>query len=412
MRRVLATLALTALTFSALTMGAGAAPLKKKEFNKLKKHVKIAQARGDASLLAEKLGALAADDSKRAVDLVLKVAMGATQSRAKIYTAATETLGKMTSAEATAAICAYATKKKTPPLIKILAIEVLGQRADTTSAAALGEVLKDGRPEILRAALKAIKTRRAGECVDGLLNLLERLGKRPDALILADTREALVEITGKWFDSIEDWRKWWAYSKHAGKREVTGSTKELLATAERKQAPPKFFGTEIKSERVVFVIDVSGSMKGTRLAKSKKQLIQCIGALRRGSSFTVSSYSSQVRIWNRKLQPATQRNKGKAISFVETLRAQGNTCTLEGLTRAFDTTGADTIVLLSDGAPTGTRKNGERWTEAEILEEVAGTNKVRQWRIHTFGFGAAGRNLVQFMKDLASKNDGKFTQID
>lgn len=412
MRSALATLTLVALAFSLSVTAASAAPLSKKEFNKLKKHVKIAQAKGDPALIAEKLEALGADDSKRAVDLLLKVGAVASQHRAVVYTSIGKALAKMTSDEATKALCAHATKKRSPSLVKILALEALGSRDDPASAAALGEVLTDGRPEILRAALKAIRARRAGECVDGLLGLLERLEKRPDALILDDTRKALIEITGKWFDTIEDWRKWWSYSKHQGKREVTGSTEELMKTAERKQAPPKFFGTEIKSERVVFVIDVSGSMEGTRLEKCKKQLIQCISALRQGSSFTVGSYSSQVKIWNKDLQPATRQNKDKAVQFVERLVAKGNTRTLEGLKRAFETKNADTIVLLSDGAPTGLKKNGERWTEPEILAETTGINKIRQWRIHTFGFGAAGKDLVKFMKDLAKNNDGEFTKID
>lgn len=410
MRSVLATLILATLALSGGV--ADAAPLSKKEFNKLKKHVKIAQAKGDPALIAEKLEALAADDSERAVDLLLKVGAITKDHRAVVYAAISKALAKMTSDEATQALCEHATKKRSPSLIKILALEALATREDPVSAKALGEVLSDGRPEILRAALKAIRVRRAGECVEALFDLLERLEKRPDALILDETRKALIETTGKWFDNLEDFRKWWSYSKHQGKRVVTGSTEELMKTAERKQKVPTFFGSEIRSERVVFVIDVSGSMEGTRLDKCKKQLIQCISALRPGSSFTLASYSSQVKLWNKDLQAANQKNKDSAVQFVERLVAKGNTCTRESLVRAFETKNADTIVLLSDGAPTGLNKKGERWTEEEILEHTAGINKVKQWRIHTFGFGAAGQSLVQFMKDLAEKNDGTFTRID
>lgn len=404
--------ALAGLLVLAFALSAQAAPLSKREFNKLKKQVRIAQAKNDPALMAQAFDALAEDDSERAVELILAVAMRAKDGRGQIYAAAEKALGKMTSDEATAALCEFATKKRAPSLLKIFAIEALAKRDDPASAKALGAVLDDPRPEILRAALKAIQVRRAGECVDGLLDLLERLQKRPDALILGDTRKALIEITGKWFDTIEDWRKWWSYSKHEGQRPVTGTSKELLSSSERGAKPPKFFGTEIKSERIVFVIDVSGSMEGDRLAKSKKQLMECINGLRPGSSFTVASYSNQVRIWQGELQQANPRNKEKAISFVETLRASGNTHTLDALTKAFETANADTIVLLSDGAPTQNKPNGERWTEAEILDEVAGTNKGKQWQIHTFGFGAAGGALVDFMKSLAENNDGTFTRID
>ncbi|HBP19887.1 MAG TPA: hypothetical protein DEA08_19115 [Planctomycetes bacterium] len=388
------------------------AKLDKKEFGKLKKQLKFAQAKGDTALLVEALEGLAKDDSDRAVGLVLKVAAVTKVDKAKVYAAAESALSEMGSAEATAELIKFASKRG-PSLINILAINAMAQREDGATAKALGEALSDKRPEVLRAALRAIRLRKAGECVPGMIDLLEKMEKHPDALILGDLRRALIETTGKWFDVIEDWRKYWKHESHEGKRVMTGSAKELLKTAERGKKPPKFFGTEIRSERIVFVIDVSGSMEGDRLKKSKEQLTKCINGLDARSSFTVMCYSSQIRPWNSKLQPANPKNKAKAISFVETLQANGNTRTRGALVQAFETLGADTIVLLSDGMPTGTKPNGKDvYSEDEILGEVAGINKTKQWEIHTFGFGQKGGTLADFMEALAKQNHGKFTRIE
>src|SRR5690606_34834226 len=116
-----------------------------KDFNKLKKRLRIAQAQNDPALLGEVLGALAEDDSERAVDLVLKVMLSAQEGRAQIYAAGGDALAKMKSPEATAALSDLATKKRSPALLKIFCIEALGQREDPASALALGQVLEDPR---------------------------------------------------------------------------------------------------------------------------------------------------------------------------------------------------------------------------------------------------------------------------
>ncbi|MGE0710615.1 MAG: VWA domain-containing protein [Planctomycetota bacterium] len=389
------------------------AEMSKADFNRAKKKLKFAQVQQDGDALAAVLEELAADDSKRAVELVLGVAATNQLARSKVDAAAAKSLDAMTSDGATGALIAALGNRRSPPLVKILVAEALGKRKDGPSAQALGDALSDGRPEVLRAVIRAVHARKAGETVPGLLSLLEKLEKHPDAWSEHEVQLALVECTGKWFEKLEDWKQFWAQNAHKGERVATGSAKAAMETAERaKQPPPKFFGTEIRSERVVFVIDVSGSMEGERLAKCKAQLTQCISGLTARSSFTVLVYSNQIRPWNARLQPATPQNKASAVSFVETLRATGNTCTRKAMLQALEVADADTVVLLSDGMPTGTKPDGKAYSEAEVLDDVSAENTRRQREIHTFGFGTKGSQLADFMENLAKKNHGRFTAID
>lgn len=376
---------------------------------KLKRQLKQAMVEGDDEALASALVDLARDDSAQAVELILKSALAVPHG--KVLTAATQGLSGVRSAEAVAALCAPLQKKGGNPAAKILCLDALAGHDDPASGEALAASLSDKRPEVLRAALAAVRKRREVRAVDPLIDLLELLGKRPDALMLDAVNNALLEITGKYFEQVEDWRKYWE-TVRGSFRPQTGSVAAGVRTGEREKKPT-FFGTEIASERLVFVIDTSGSMEGDRLRKCKEQLAQCIDGLSPRSRFTIVAFSNQVRVWNKALQLASPRAKAQAKEFVEAIKASGNTFTLTALKEGLGVDGADAIVLLSDGMPTETDSKGEMLTPEYILEQVDAENRFKRWRIDTFGFeGATGGSLGQFMKDLAQAHGGTFTPID
>ncbi|RMG17327.1 MAG: VWA domain-containing protein [Planctomycetota bacterium] len=383
--------------------------LTKKGFRKLKQRTKAALAQGDADALAEALAGLGQDDSRAAVDLVLKSALAL--PKGKVLRAATEALASMDSPEAQEALCARLQKKGGHPHLKILCIDALAGREDKASGEALGAALADKRPEVLRAALRAIRARKPVEAVDGLIDLFERLQRRPDQLLQRQVDYALAEITGKYFETAEDWRKFWELRKASFRPRTGGSLPAGLTTSERNKRPT-FFGSEIASDRLVFVIDTSGSMKGDRLAKCKQQLAECIDALSPRSRFTIIGFSSSLRVWNKRLVQASPANKQKAKAFAQALQAAGNTFTLTALKNAFEVQGADAIVLLSDGMPTETNNKGETLTTDFILDEVDAQNRFKKWRIDTFGFEVTpGGSLSAFMRALAKQHGGTFTPI-
>jgi hypothetical protein len=399
-----------ALVVAALVAPASAGELSPSGFKKLKRTVKAAAAAGDEAALAQALTDLAQDDSKAAVDLILKVAVGF--PKGKVLDAAVDGFAGMRNDDAVEALCAPLRKKGGHASAKILCIDGLAGHEDPVSGQALGQALTDKRPEVIRAAIAAIRARKEVKAVDALIDLRERLVKRPDTLLQSGVDHALAEITGTFFEKNEDWRKWWEVKK-ASFRPTSGGTLPAGMTTGERQKKPTFFGTEVHSERLVFVIDTSGSMEGDRLKKCQEQLVQCIEALNPRSRFTIVSYSHTIKVWNKSLQAATPKNKSKAKEFAQGLKAAGNTFTLSAMKEGFVVKGADAIVLLSDGMPTETDNKGDMISPEVILDELSAENRFKKWRVDTFGFeGAPGGSLSKFMRELAEKNGGKFTPIN
>ncbi|GIW72490.1 MAG: hypothetical protein KatS3mg102_2032 [Planctomycetota bacterium] len=119
------------------------------------------------------------------------------------------------------------------------------------------------------------------------------------------------------------------------------------------------------------------------------------------------------------LHRATAANKADAITWVSALKADGATHTDDALEKAFEVLEVNTIVLLSDGAPA--RINQQQTgvdpiDPEEILQKVAGWNRLRGAKIYTFCFEVFKNNpaeqpLLDFMQKLAEQNGGKMTLI-
>lgn len=432
-RSPLAALAL----FAALAGVAFARPaLPNKEFNDLKKDAQNAAKVGDASAVAGKLRDMARDESERAVETIGDIAVRVPSM--DVYEAARDAIAGMQSEEAYMAILEKCEKERNP-MIKILIIDAVAQRTDERSEEALGKALADKTDEVLRAACQAAKKRKAKRAVDGLIALVERLeGKQQDvdSLLMTQAREALLAITGQQFDKAQDYRNYWEPRKADFRVPTGGEQKELQGTSERKK--PKFFGTEVRSNRVVFVIDTSGSMEAAdpapttggdvgpaggsrvRMERAKQQLTAVVEGLDEGTRFTIISYSGVMfqgpngggqlppntpedgplppmlggiewlKTFKPRLMQANKQTKAEAKAWIAELKANGSTFTFNALAAAFQVEGADTIMLLSDGVPTEfDRKNKVEMTTDKILEEIEALNRFKRIRIDTFGFDAA-----------------------
>jgi len=413
-RHLAAPLALVALLLAGAP--AEAEQLSKDEFKSLKRRIARAASQDDAAGIAAAVNELARDDSERAAELIAQVALAVPDGA--VYEAASAALAEMTSEEATAYMVDEV-EGRANSAVKILIVDAFALREDHRTGEALGNVCAARRqaPEVLRATVDAIGRREADEAVMGLLDLHERLedGREADGLLMSNVREVLVALTGRAFDEAEDWRKFWQINRG---RPRTGGDMRGPGTSER-VPKPTFFGTEIKSQRLVFVIDVSGSMQGDRLQRAKDQLVQVLQGLNDDGHFTIVAFSAGCRIWNERLQEANDRNKGNAIEFVQGLQASGNTLTLTAMEAAFEVEGADAIVLLSDGAPTETDDRGQPLDANGVLKEINALNRFRRWQIDTFGFdlgggmmgGGMGGGFGDFMRDLAESNDGTYTEI-
>ena len=330
---------------------------------------------------------------------------------------------------------------------RALAAEVCEGLGGEAVCAALAVVIeKEPNAVLVNAAVKAAsigkEDKRLVTALVGLLGRVEKAGGWEYYRV----REALMKLTGEDFLTHERWSEWWKGNEAAFDFSRKGSKTEL-GTRERakEEKPPLFFGSEIESNRLCFVIDTSGSMEMTdrpaehaltpeqfekadpdtpdikqyrRIERAKRALVECIKLLMPTQKFNVVRYSGGVESWQPKVVEATEQNKAAAVKWVEGFRADGGTHTDDALKRAFQDPEVDTIYLLSDGAPmkkVGDPAPTDKWPKlpdgrhdpnqpvagdtqvkfaeemiAEILDFVRLENRFRKVKIYTFGMDGPG----------------------
>ncbi len=363
--------------------------------------------------------------------------------KADAFEAAREALKKITGPEALAFMREQMLKKKMWEARQLLTA-VLGEKGGEENRQALCELIRNEKKmEVTREAVRSLVQIGGYESVDALIDLLEKLAKAK-GLPWVDVRKALTTLTGADFGTADKWREYWRVRKEELKAnpnsrpQAPDGTRTGLLEEEIKKAP-RFFGKEILSRRVCFVIDSSTSMgeedtysggeggkivKSTRMEMVKDQLTKLISALHPRTKFNIIAYATQVTTWQkRKLARANTKAKQSAIAFVKKFTPHGNTHTDDALKEAFENKEADTIVLLTDGAPVHTGYSESAGLISKILDFVRNTNRSRKVVIHTFGFdsvvskhqsqdqGISPQQFLDFLKRLATENGGKYTNI-
>ncbi len=288
-----------------------------------------------------------------------------------------------------------------------------------------------------------------------LINVLE---KSQDDRIKYFAALGLNRITGKpaYLDG-RWWRNWL----------LKGDAEEYQG---KSVAAPTFFNAEAVGKRVIFAIDVSGSMewpadmdrvrnpetgkgadKGpdytgvrTKLDLAKVDLLWSLEHLPEDYYFNIITYETRHKLIDEAvtgLVEANAANKSKLSNAVRALKANGGTNIHGSLIRAFgvvrkgqvkddpalDRTamleGVDTIFFMTDGTPSwcdestdyarvdpkwGTIGNGRFCEPANILADIARVNTFRKVVIHAIAIGKdADKDL---MKKLAEQNHGTFIE--
>ncbi|XP_029291450.1 LOW QUALITY PROTEIN: inter-alpha-trypsin inhibitor heavy chain H6 [Cottoperca gobio] len=83
-------------------------------------------------------------------------------------------------------------------------------------------------------------------------------------------------------------------------------------------------GLPVVPKDVIFVIDVSGSMIGTKIKQTKQAMGTILGDLREGDHFNIITFSDKVHTWKRgRTVRATRQNVRDAKDFVKRIIAEG-----------------------------------------------------------------------------------------
>uniref|UniRef100_A0A3P8RNY9 Inter-alpha-trypsin inhibitor heavy chain family member 6 n=1 Tax=Amphiprion percula TaxID=161767 RepID=A0A3P8RNY9_AMPPE len=84
-------------------------------------------------------------------------------------------------------------------------------------------------------------------------------------------------------------------------------------------------GLPVVPKDVIFVIDVSGSMIGTKIKQTKQAMSTILGDLREGDHFNIITFSDKVHTWKKgRTVRATRQNVRDAKEFVKRIIAEGS----------------------------------------------------------------------------------------
>lgn len=405
-------------------------------------------------------------------------------------------------------------KKKKDPRVAVPLAEVISGWKEQASARALGDLLSQRDDRLVMAGARGLARLKMKECVAPLIAAFGALagsGGEP----LEAVGGALFEITGQGFRTQEDWAKWWqtaeaTFDPNAPREGGAGTTR----VRSFQPKTPSLFETEIRSKKIVIVLDVSGSMHirnyvhdpieeppppGPREPKEgtserdkpagsttgeggaiggqgdaggaggpgakprpagpplppgvnpddpnykKKPCVfaQCPGAKGTGPecpsdenlpmwyrrhdrlmrqvsavvrsfgpdvSFNLVAFSTDARTFKgNTLLPASEANKKAALKWIDGLQPNGATLATKAMEVAFNFADADTILFVTDGAPTnpaGRPYDPSRWRE--LLDEVKRLNKTRKVRIDVI---TIAEGHTDFARGLASENSGTYSSV-
>lgn len=169
----------------------------------------------------------------------------------------------------------------------------------------------------------------------------------------------------------------------------------------------RYFGHPVMSDRVVFLVDLSGSMRfdgknsPTRIEIAKREILAALAGLPKGCLFNLVVFEDRVRTWQKGEAEATPENVAKAVAFVEKTFAEpeGQTHTYEALEQVFRRNPKfDTVYLVSDGIPS----HGPFISHEGILASVRIWNRHRRATIHTVAL-----TLDRGLPHLAPKYEGE-----
>ncbi len=181
--------------------------------------------------------------------------------------------------------------------------------------------------------------------------------------------------------------------------------------------PPLKASARSTPRDLTFVVDVSGSMQGRKLAQAKAAGAALLETLSPIDRFRLIDFSTDVRSFRVDWSTATTENVRAAKRYLEALRAEGSTNISEALTTALQTTQRHDrardehrmplVVFVTDGEPTV----GERNPDA--IAALAGRQR-GDARVFTVGVGNSvnaalveqlalqGRGTAHFVRDEES----------
>ncbi len=166
----------------------------------------------------------------------------------------------------------------------------------------------------------------------------------------------------------------------------------------------KFFGVEARGSRFAYVVDVSGSMEGPKLATLKRELANSVDGFAENAQFVIFLFESTFQTLGTKDKwlDATSKNKNDTIRQIAAITARGGTEPAAAFTAAFTRMRPrpDAIYFMTDGL-----------FDAGVAETIAAHNKTgRKVPVHCIAFAERGSEAL--MRKIAEMSGGTYTYIE
>ena len=259
-------------------------------------------------------------------------------------------------------------------------------------------------------AVEALASQRDPEAFPILMALLDE----SDPGLVAAAIETLSRLTGRKFgEDRAAWKGWWAaggskapfQSNAEPEPEAKPDARRYAHEAPLDHLRPYFFGIPVGGERVVFVFDVSASMR-YKLPLAYDQLSRTVKGLRSRARFDVIFFNERVLPWRRRLSHADPITKELLVRHLESIEIRSYTNLFDSIETALEME-PDEIVVISDGEPNRGRKQLPR----DILSELERIN-TRGARIHTVSVVRVvdGDEHVSLLRSIAEAHGGQHVQ--
>ena len=150
----------------------------------------------------------------------------------------------------------------------------------------------------------------------------------------------------------------------------------------------------------IFIIDISGSMKGEKIAKTKKAVEECLKELSQTDKFNIVAFESEYESLNFETIENNSYNITQAIKYIDNLTTIGGTEILEPIKFALKEIESEKCILLFT--------DGQVGNEEKIIKYVE--ENINKSKIYPFGID---KNVnFNFLKRLAKVGKGKAELIE
>lgn len=338
-------------------------------------------------------------------------------------------------------------RREKEPGVKVALIDAIRSKKDKSRKVidALCAELKSDWWQVQAAAIAALRALKAREAIEPLIEAF----RTADGRIKGDLQDALMALTGvDKGSSAEAWKSWFEQHREAV---LAGTYKPRDDEKPSGQggAATAFFGIPVRSKRVVFVLDRSGSMAqkadfeleidtGTpgngsggevkpqgdrKIDIARYQLKKVLSQLPDGVRFNIIYYNQAFEVFKPDLIKLSKETRKEAFDYIDRTDPQGATNIFDSLERALQFAlgpdgrlrkdGADTVYLLSDGLP-----NQGKFTQPDdIIREIKRLNSAAKVQINTVYIPESGPGLPggiggdlaggeKLMKQLAADSGG------